>query len=92
MTHRVAWPDSAVDQLDRIVAYIELFDPRAAKRMAQRLYALGESLTEFPHRGRLAAHGTRELTSVPPYIMQYLVEGDLVTIVAIRHGAQHPED
>lgn len=88
----VFWLDEAADQLDRIVAYIDIFDPIAAERMARRLVALGESLSDFPHRGRPARNGTREMTTVPPYILQYEVHGEIVYILGIRHGAQRLQD
>lgn len=88
----VAWTDEVIDQLDRIVSYIELFDPAAAIRLKDRLIELGNSLSEFPNRGRPSSNGTRELTTVPPYILQYDVTGQMVTIVSIRHGARRPAD
>ena len=91
MTH-VVWSDAAVRQIDGIVAYIELFDPAAAGRMADRLFSAGQSLVGFPNRGRPAAHGTRELTTVPPYIMSYEVRDGTATILSVRHGAQRPPD
>lgn len=85
---KVVWPDETLDQLDQIIPYIEVFDPHAAARMAARLINLGESLAQFPHRGRPAANGTRELVTVPPYVLRYQVRDDVVTIVGIRHGAR----
>lgn len=73
MAYRVVWPDSVADQLDQIAAYIEVFDPRAADRVVQRLVALSESLADFPHRGRPADNDARELSTVPPYILRYRV-------------------
>ncbi|MDQ1157326.1 toxin ParE1/3/4 [Sphingomonas sp. SORGH_AS 950] len=86
---QVVWLNEALDQLDLIVAYLEAFDPEAAARIAQRLVDLGESLRDFPRRGRPAADGTRELVTVPPYILSYDVNGDIVSIVGIRHGARN---
>lgn len=85
---RVVWPDETLDQLDQIVAYIELFDPNAAARMAARLVDLGESLAQYPHRGRSAGNGTRELVTVPPYILRYTVQDDCVIVAGVRHGAR----
>lgn len=87
---KVVWLNEAIDQLDLIVAYIELFDPIAAERIGDRLFALGESLADFPHRGRPAGNGTREMVTVPPYILRYQIDGEEVSILSIRHGARRP--
>lgn len=89
---RVFWPDAAVDQLNEIVAYIALFDPAAAARISTRLFELGNSLAEFPERGRPATNGAREMVTVRPHILRYAFEDDLVTILGIRHSAQLSPD
>lgn len=88
----VVWLNEAFDQLDLIVAYIAVFDPAAAERIGAELVALGESLSEFPNRGRPTGGGAREMVIVRPYVLRYDVKGDVVTILAIRHGARRPLD
>ena len=88
---RVGWTDQAVRDLIAIGQYIEGFSPNAARRVAARLIALGESLREFPDRGRQVRTGVRELTSFPPYLFRYAVLETEVRILAIRHGARRPE-
>lgn len=87
----VQWSDAALRELVEIRAYISLFDPAAAERMVTRLITLGESLATFPNRGRPAAYGTREMTTVPPYILSYDLADDRVVILRIRHGARRPD-
>lgn len=87
---RVVWPDEVTERLDEIARYISRDNPVAADRIASRLIALGESLREFPNRGRPARDGAREMTGVPPYILRYRVIGDVVVIVGIQHGRQRP--
>lgn len=89
---RVVWLGEAIDQLDRIVAYVRVFDPRAADRLGNRLVSAAGTLTDFPNRGRPTSGGKRELPTVPPYIIRYRVEGEIVLILGIRHGAQRPQD
>jgi toxin ParE1/3/4 len=84
----VVWLRAAIIQIDQIAAYVRLFDPAAADRLAQRLLALGDSLADFPLRGRSASNGTREMLIVRPYILRYRVIEDRVLILGIRHGAQ----
>ena len=89
---KVVWSDAATDQLDFIIEYIELFDVKAAGKIAERLWNLGHSLASFPQRGRPVAGGARELVGVRPYILRYVVEKDLILIVSIRHSAQQSPD
>jgi plasmid stabilization system protein ParE len=56
------------------------------------LIAFADSLAEFPHRGRTAEDGRREMTIVRPYVLRYRVEGETVVILRIRHGARDEED
>ena len=85
---KIVWTEEAVEHLEAIVTYVSVYDPAAAKRLAQRLIELGDSLAEFPHRGRDSGDGRREMTSVWPYILRYRVEGETVFILRIRHGAR----
>lgn len=88
--HKVVWTDSAVAELETIIAYIAAENPTAATRLARRLVALADSLGQFPHRRRAAEENAREMPSVWPYILRYRVEGDAVFILRIRHGARGP--
>jgi plasmid stabilization system protein ParE len=88
----VEWAEEALSHLETIRRYIAYSDPQAADRMARRLWAAGESLASFPNRGRPRANGTRELPSIPPYIIAYEVIGGRVLILRIRHGRQLPPE
>jgi toxin ParE1/3/4 len=89
---KIVWTDEAVGNLDTIASYISAFNPAAAERMAARLIELADSLGEFPNRGRDAGDGRREMTIVWPYILRYRVQGDVIVILRIRHGAQDEDD
>ena len=88
----VVWLQEALDDIDQIVAYIDASNRTAAEKMGRKLFALGESLTVFPNRGRPGRNGTRELPSVPPYVLIYEVVGEVVTILTIRHSRRRPLD
>lgn len=88
---RIVWADEAVANLEAIVTYISEFNPAAAARLAERLVAVADSLSEFPERGRDAGEGRREMTIVPPYLLRYRVERDRVIILRVRHGAREPD-
>ena len=87
---RVAWAPHALKELEEIVAYIEHFDAVAADKIAGKILAAGESLADFPNRGRPVADGCRELPSVPPFVIYYEVSGDTVDILDVRHGRRRP--
>jgi plasmid stabilization system protein ParE len=89
---RIVWTEEAVAHLEAIVDYVSVFDPAAAERVAQRLIELADSLEQFPHRGRDAGSGRREMTVVWPYVLRYRVEGDSVFILRIRHGARKEDE
>lgn len=87
----VVWTDQAIEQLDQIVAYIDVFDRLAATRLQVRMFDVASSLREFPNRGRPAGNGRRELVTLAPYVLRHRVDGETVFIVAVRHGARRPD-
>ena len=85
----VRWLRPALRQLAAQIAYIAQHDPVAADKIGARLEAAADSLETFPKRGRPGIRpGRRELVTVPPYIIEYVVKGDGVAIVRLRHGRQ----
>jgi len=49
---------------------------------------VGNSLADFPNRGRLCDDGFREFVSVSPYVLRYWVTDDTIYIARIKHGRQ----
>jgi plasmid stabilization system protein ParE len=86
----VIWQATARADLVRLVRYISEENPIAARKVARELVLAGDSLALFPHRGRVGRiPGTRELVTVPPYIVVYEVDGvGDVQILSVWHGAQ----
>jgi toxin ParE1/3/4 len=74
----IVWTDPALANLEAIRTYIEQFNPRAARQLANSLIEAGNSLTQFPYRGR-PVRGTdmRELVTSHPYIIRYQVVGEI---------------
>ena len=72
---RVIWAEAAPIDVERIAAYIRMFNPRAAQSIAERLVAVAEALAENPDRGRTGPRGRRELV-LKPYILRYRVDAD----------------
>lgn len=88
---RVFWSDQALNDLEQVYLYLTRFSPRAALRFFIRLRGAGESLSDYPDRGRLAQQDMRELTTVKPYIIRYFVRDGGVYITSIRHSARRKE-
>jgi toxin ParE1/3/4 len=87
----VIWTDPALANLEAIRIYIEHFNPRAARQLADTLIEAGNNLALFPNQGRpVPGTGMRELVTSYPYIIRYQVVGDVVVILRIRHSARRP--
>jgi toxin ParE1/3/4 len=88
---RVVWTKFALRGVWRVYDYLVDYNPQAARHMAEALFAAGDSLVNFPHRGRpVPGTRSRELVSVNPYIIRYRVVGDEVVIQRVRHSARRP--
>ena len=83
---RIIWNVPAREDVERIRSYVSQFDPVAAQRLAERIVQAGDSLADFPNRGRPAGGTRRELAIVPPYVIRYRVAGNAVYITRIKHG------
>ena len=73
---RVIWTDEAVDNLTRIRTYIGQFNEPAAQRLAGRLLAAADSLVVQPDGGRPIGSGRRELVSLAPDLIRYVVKDE----------------
>jgi len=80
---------AALADLAYIHDYIAERNPQAALRMAREIVDACEKLELFPERGRAGRQpGTRELTTVWPYIIVYRYDAGLVSILRVWHGRQ----
>ena len=87
---RVVWAPSALQEIISIYNYVAQHDPRAASDLIDALLSAGDSLENFPRRGRPVGGNLRELTIVHPYLIRYDIVGNDVTILRIRHGKRRP--
>lgn len=55
MDYRLIYTKPAEQDLEKIVRYVALDNPRAAERVGLELVELAESLTQMPHRGDACA-------------------------------------
>ena len=88
---RLIWSTDAIDDLGAIRSWIAETNPKAASRVAAALMEAANGLVAFADRGRPVRPGVRELTTVRPYVIRYVVLPDEVRIVFIRHTARRPE-
>ena len=75
--------------LESIEAYIVAESTSGLKRIKGDLASALERLPQFPEIGRVGVRpGTRELVTVRPYIVVYVVSDDAVEITSVWHAAQ----
>ena len=85
----IVFSSEALADLASIREYIGDRNPPAASRISVALVAACDRLEHLPERGRpgLVA-GTREITTVWPYIIVYRITTEGVEIIRVWHGAQ----
>jgi plasmid stabilization system protein ParE len=92
---KIRFTPSGRTQFLSTVAYIQRQNPEAALRFRRRAEQVLKRLGRFPQSGRLVPEFPdvpyREVI-VPPYRFFYRVEGKIVWIVAVWHGAQLPHE
>ena len=96
MAGRVAWTDSAWQELESAADFIARDSLRYAAALVAEARFVSRSLTKFPLRGRVvpevADERIRELF-VKSYRLIYEVREDSVFILAFLHGARRfPQD
>jgi addiction module RelE/StbE family toxin len=85
----LVWLEEALDDLESIIAFIEVQNPSAAERIGQAIRHAAAQLPQHPymHRtGRVA--GTREALVTPNYLIIYRVALDVIEILAVKHTRQ----
>jgi toxin ParE1/3/4 len=87
---RVVWTAPAARDLEGIGDYIARQNPRAARRIVQRIRARTQALAAHPYLGRPGrVAGTRELVvTSTPFIAVYRAINDRIEILAVFHGAR----
>ncbi len=83
----VTWTPAAVRQWQAIVDFVARSSPKRAEKLADRLRDAPEKLALFPKMGRrvpeLKRDDLRELVTVRPYRIVYLLLEDGCLVVAI---------
>lgn len=86
----IVWSSEALDDLDRLRAFIAKDSPKAAREIALVILAAVEYLADNPHIGRPGrVPGTRELV-VPqtPFIVPYRLQAGVLQVLRVYHGAR----
>jgi plasmid stabilization system protein ParE len=95
MEPSVRLTEQAYEEIDGIVAYIAQDAPVAALRWRDSLLKKIDSLRHFPLRHGLAPEAQAVGIDVRQtihgvYRIFYTVDGDIVTVHGVRHGARRP--
>ncbi len=87
---RMRWAAAAADDFQHITEYLFDETPQHAPRILRKLLSTISALKNFPNRGRLGKKpGTREMVVASlPYVVVYVLSGDVIYVARILHGAQ----
>lgn len=87
----VRWTGPARRDLREIVEYTARDSPRAASHLADVFLGTADTLSILPRRGRAVPHPRRSdirEVFVFSYRLMYRADDDVVTILAVIHGAR----
>ena len=89
---RVSYSPLALQQLNKIVAFIRAESPQGADRFGRRVEEIAQLLAEHPRAGRRVNRVRVHVFPLSPfpYLLYYQVlpERDEVIIIRVRHGAR----
>lgn len=94
----VLWSEVAVQDLERIVDFIEPEAPIAAQQVFDQVAERSRALETLPFRGRVVPELARyEVTAyreliIPPYRLMYRIDGDRVLVVAVFDSRRDLEE
>lgn len=86
----VIWAPRAITDIKEAWDFIAIDNEPAANRVTAAIQLTGDSLDQFPNRGRRGRKpGTREMVVLrTPYILIYHIHRTGVEIARVIHGAQ----
>ncbi len=86
---QLRWNDEAIDDLVRIIDYIEIRNAKAAERLHSDIVTVAESLCDRPFSRRPGrVPGTREALIRPNYLLVYQVGDTYLDILRVLHATQ----
>jgi toxin ParE1/3/4 len=92
----LVWTEDAVSDLRKIVQFVRQRSPERARALAAQLTQAPEHLRHSPRMGRVipeyGQESFRELVSVHPYRIIYVLRDDTCHIAHIIHGSRNLTD
>ena len=94
MNRPVLWAESAIDELDKTIAYIAARNPTAARKVYTEIHQAGDNLglAATGRRGRVTGTYEKPITA-RPYIIAYALlplptGGEAIAILHVIHTAR----
>jgi len=89
MSRKIRWLRLALADIDELMAYIANDNPKAANKVAMKIWETTQMLSDHPAMGRAGrVPGTREMVvSGTPYIVPYRVVAGEIHIIRVLHAA-----
>ena len=85
----IHWRAQARSNMMELIRYIAQEDPRAARKMKDRIESSVLPLSEHPYLYRPGREpGTREIVAHPNYIVVYRIAVDRIEITNVLHSRQ----
>jgi toxin ParE1/3/4 len=88
---RIAYTRRALSQLASVYEYLSLRNPHAAHNVRASIRATIGRLIHLPRLGKLTDEADVRVLIEPEYLYRvfYRIDGELVIVIRILHGAQH---
>ncbi len=86
----IIWKNDARADLAKLIRYIAMSNPLAARAMRQRLQEAVLPIAEHPYLYRQSDRvpGCREIVAHPNYVVVYRVERDCIHVLRVLHSRQ----
>ncbi len=88
---RTRWTPAAAGDMQSINDYLREHQPEYRQSTMRKLFGKIRGLKDGPYIGRAGrVEGTREILFPPlPYVAVYRINGEVIEILRIYHGAQN---
>jgi toxin ParE1/3/4 len=87
-SNETRWSEAASEDLESIFEYIAKDSPAEAANQIEAIFAAGERLAQFPLMGRAGRVSSTRGWVIPPFIIIYMIEGDVLHVLHVIHGSQ----
>ena len=87
----IQWAGPAEENLDRLLSYIEVENPQAARKLWARVMEAVETASVYPELATTIpdlGRAYREILSVRPFRVVYRAEGGLLRVIAVMRQEQ----